>query len=76
MVGKVELISTFATVVCECWNVIDKYTWDDAGDLNNSPWTTFAVRVTGAIKKQFSHGKKCFDNNSLSQETCNQPLEN
>ena len=32
-VGKVELISTFTTAVCESWNVSDKYTWDDAGDL-------------------------------------------
>ena len=32
-VGKVELISTFTTVVCESWNVSDKYTWDNAGDL-------------------------------------------
>ena len=33
MVGKVELISTFTTAVCESWNVSDKYTWDNAGDL-------------------------------------------
>ena len=33
MVGKVELISTFTTAVCESWNVNDKYTWDNAGDL-------------------------------------------
>ena len=32
-VGKVELISTFTTTVCESWNVSDKYTWDNAGDL-------------------------------------------
>ena len=32
-VGKVELISTFATAVCESWNASDKYTWDNAGDL-------------------------------------------
>ena len=32
-VGKVELISTFTTAVCECWNVSDKYTWDNAADL-------------------------------------------
>ena len=32
-VGKVELISTFTTAVCERWNVSDKYTWDNAGDL-------------------------------------------
>ena len=33
-IGKVELISTFTTAVCESWNVSDKYTWDNAGDLN------------------------------------------
>ena len=32
-VGKVELISTFTTAVCESWNVSDKYTWNNAGDL-------------------------------------------
>ena len=32
-VGKVELISTFTTAVCGSWNVTDKYTWDNAGDL-------------------------------------------
>ena len=32
-VGKVESISTFTTAVCESWNVSDKYTWDNAGDL-------------------------------------------
>ena len=33
MVAKVELISTVTTAVCERWNVSDKYTWDNAGDL-------------------------------------------
>ena len=32
-VAKVELISTFTTVVCESWNVSDRYTCDNAGDL-------------------------------------------
>ena len=32
-VGKVQLISTFTIAVCESWNVSDKYTWDNAGDL-------------------------------------------
>ena len=31
-VGKVELVSTFTTAVCESWNVGDKYTWDNARD--------------------------------------------
>ena len=32
-VGKVELIPTSTTDVCESWNMSDKYTWDNAGDL-------------------------------------------
>ena len=32
-VGKVELIPTSTTAVCESWIVSDKYTWDNAGDL-------------------------------------------
>ena len=32
-VGKVELISTFTTALCKSWNVSDKYTLDNAGDL-------------------------------------------
>ena len=32
-VGKVELLSIFATALCECWNVSDKYAWDYAADL-------------------------------------------
>ena len=32
-VGKVELISTFITAICESWNMSDKYIWDNAGDL-------------------------------------------
>ena len=33
MVGKVELIPTSTTAVCGSWNVSDRYTWDNAGDL-------------------------------------------
>ena len=32
-VGKVELIPTSTTAVCGSWNVSDRYTWDNAGDL-------------------------------------------
>ena len=32
-VWKVELVSTFTTAVWESWNVSDKYTWNNAGDL-------------------------------------------
>ena len=30
-VGKIELISTSTTAVCESWNESDKYTWNNAG---------------------------------------------
>ena len=40
-VGKVELISTFTTAVCESWNVSDKYTWNNAGELKQ-------LSITGA----------------------------
>ena len=60
-VGKVELILTFTTAVCESQKVSDKYTWDNAGDLKNHPWTRLSVKIKGAIKKQFfSHGNACF----------------
>ena len=36
-VGKVELISTSTTVVCESWNVSDKYTCDNAGETIHGP---------------------------------------
>ena len=67
-VRKVELISTFTTAVCESWNVSNKYTWDNAGDLNY-PWTRLSVRIIGAIKRQFLHMvTHAFDKNNLSQE--------
>ena len=70
-VGKVELISTFTTVVCDSWNVSDKYTWDNTGDLKqlNYSWTKLSVRIIGAIKRQFFHMvTHVFDNSNLSQE--------
>ena len=47
-VGKVELISTFTTSVCESWNVSDKYTWDNAGD-----------RKQLSMDQTLSQGNKC-----------------
>ena len=41
-VGKVELISTFTTAVCESWNVTDKYTCDNAGD---TPFHKFILNM-------------------------------
>ena len=35
-VGKVELITTFTTDVCECWNVSDRQDWGNAGILKQS----------------------------------------
>ena len=32
-VRNLELISTFTTAISKSWNVSDKYTWDNAGDL-------------------------------------------
>ena len=34
MVRKTEFILIFTTAVCKCWDVSDKYTWDNAKDLN------------------------------------------
>ena len=69
MVWKVELISTITTAVCESWNVSDKYTWDNATDLKNYPWTKLSERIIGVITRQFfhmiTHG---FHNSNLSQE--------
>ena len=66
-VGKVELISTFTTAVCESWNVSEKYTWDNA--VNNYPWTRPSLTITGVIKRQFFHMvTHVFDNSNLSKE--------
>ena len=68
-VGKVELIPTSTTAVCESWNVSDKYTWVMLEILNNSPWTRLSVRIIGVIKKQFFHMVMyVFGNSNLSQE--------
>ena len=60
-VGKVELISTFTTVVCESWNVSDKYTWDNAGDLKQlSTDQTLSKDNRSNQKAVFSHGNAYF----------------
>ena len=66
MVGKVELISTFTTAVCESWNVSDKYTWDNAGN----PKQLSSVRIIGANKRQFFFQMvtHVFDSSNVSQE--------
>ena len=67
-VGKVELISTFTTAVCESWNVSDKYTWDNAGDLKQLSMDQ-TLRIIGMIKRQFFRMvMHVFDNSNLSQE--------
>ena len=64
-VGKVELIPTSTTAVCETWNVSDKYTWDNVGHS----WTRLAVRIIGVIKTQFfDMVMYVFDNSNLSLE--------
>ena len=35
MVQKVEFISNVTTAVCKSWSVSDKYTWDNAGDVQD-----------------------------------------
>ena len=44
----------FTTAVCESWNVSDKYTWDNAGDLKQlSMDQTLSEDKIGAIKRQY-----------------------
>ena len=69
MIGKVELISTFTTVVCESWNVSDKYTWDNGGLKQLSRDQTLG-EDNRRVKRQFFHMvTHVFDNSNLSQET-------
>ena len=66
MVGKVELISTFTTVVGESWNVSDKYTWDNAGELKQ---LSRDQTLSEDNKRQFFHMvTHVFDNSNLPQE--------
>ena len=59
-VGKVELILTFTTSVCESWNVSDKYTWDNAGDVMQLFMDRLSVRIMERLRGSFSHGDACF----------------
>ena len=60
-VGKVELISTFTTAVCESWNVSDKYTWDNAGDLMQLFMDQNLIEDNRSdYEAVFSHGNACF----------------
>ena len=68
-IGKVKLISTFTTVVCESWNMSDKYTWIMLEIVNNYPWTRLSVRIIGVTKRQLFHMvTHVFDDSNLSQE--------
>ena len=69
-VGKVELISTFTTAVCESWNVSDKYTWDNAGDLKQQLSMDQTLNEDNrSIKRQVFHMvTHVLDNRNLSQE--------
>ena len=65
-VGKVELISTFTTAVCKSsWNVSDKYTWDNAGDLKELSMDQSLSEDNGQFCHMVMH---VFDNSNLSQE--------
>ena len=60
-VGKVELILTFTTAVCESWNVSDNTLGIMLESFSNYPWTRLSVRIIGAIEREFfSHGNVCF----------------
>ena len=48
-VGKVELIPTSTTAVCESWNVSDNTLGIMLEILNNYPWTRLSVRIIGVI---------------------------
>ena len=70
-VGKVELIASSTTAVCESWNVSDKYTWDNAGTLEQLSMDQALSEdiIIGVIKTQFFHMVMyVFDNSNLSQE--------
>ena len=41
-----EVISTFTTAVWESWNVNDKYTWDNAGDLKVGSHDPISIQLT------------------------------
>ena len=68
-VGKVELIPTSATAVCESWNVSDKYTWDNAGDLKQLSMDQPLSEDNRSDKDAVFHMVMyVFDNSNLSQE--------
>ena len=68
-VGKVELIPTSATAVCESWNVSDKYTWDNAGDLKQLSMDQALSEDNRSYKDAVFHMVMyVFDNSNLSQE--------
>ena len=37
LIGTVGKEKLFTTAVCECWNVSEKYAWDNAGNLKQLP---------------------------------------
>ena len=49
-VGKVELISTFTTAVCESCNGVTNTPGLMLEILNNYSWTRLSVRIIGVIK--------------------------
>ena len=60
-VGKVELIPTSTTAVCESWNVSEKYTWDNAGDVEQLSMDQALSEDNRSDQDAvFSHGNVCF----------------
>ena len=64
-VGKVELILTSTRAVCESWNVSDKYTWDNAGDLKQ---LSMDQTLSEDSRSFFHMVMYVFDNSNLSQK--------
>ena len=59
----------FKTAVCESWNVSDKYTWDNAGDLKQlSMDQTLNEDNKSGQETVFRMVTLVFDNSNLSQE--------
>ena len=56
-VGTAELLSSCAIAVYECWNVSEKYTWDNAADLKQlSMDQTCSEDNRSHLEAIFSHG--------------------
>ena len=59
----------FTAAVCERWNVSDKYTWDNAGDLKQLSMDQTFSEDNRSDKGVFYMVTHAFDNSNLSQES-------